>query len=119
MLSFTIRALPNRAIIFHSIAFTSILVLGCDGENAAPQIVDFTVYSLSGNTWTVTGKVEDENPGGCTVHLGGLLDKDVTPDDITGVFNYTWETTNIGLVSGLAHDEHGGISDLVEDFVTQ
>src|SRR5262249_21123393 len=42
--------------------------------NQAPVISDFEVIKQFGGFWTVRGQVQDENPAGLTVRLGGMSD---------------------------------------------
>jgi hypothetical protein len=60
-------------------------------ENNRPGLTDFSARPSIGNLWILGGTVSDENPSGCTIVFGGVLDGHSVTVGADGKFTYSVE----------------------------
>jgi hypothetical protein len=89
-----------------------------------PVIVSFRCQEISSGLFVITGRVQDQSPGGLTVRLGGSTSADglsaVTRED--GTFSLTVrlrvDGSDTGWITATAVDAEGLVSDPVSQFVS-
>ena len=87
--------------------------------NGDPQITSFSATNPLGNYWTFSGTVADEDPAGCLVNFGELLEGVSVDVNADGTFSYTTYLEEEGRVTAQAIDAEGALSSTVEAAVIQ
>jgi hypothetical protein len=87
--------------------------------NRSPQITNFNATPGPFNTWTFDGVVVDENPGGLTVWLGGLINATcLTQADGSFSHTVTIPPPAAGLVTARTKDAQGLDSNIAMEFIS-
>jgi hypothetical protein len=83
-----------------------------------PEIQNFAAVPSGNGYWTFSGQVMDDNPGGITVTLGGIVNATTTTRN-DGTFSYTTAIAagTSGEVTAQAMNDDGILSPVVDDFV--
>lgn len=90
-----------------------------EDDNQPPAISEFSAVD-DGNTWTFSGWIIDESPGGLLVTFGDLLEGHSVTADANGWFVYTVlesEINDWGLVTAQTTDIEGLDSEMVQQFL--
>jgi hypothetical protein len=91
--------------------------------NQRPVILDFHCEEVGNGLFLITGRVQDESPGGLTVTLGGTTSAAgaTTTTLADGSFSMTVrlrvDGSDVGWITATVVDAQGLVSDEVEQFV--
>ncbi len=87
-------------------------------QNNKPTISDFQAVPAGGNYFTISGFVNDEQPNGLMVQLGGVSTETIEVG-VTGYFSITIELPpgTTGTLTATVTDWWGSVSDEVEDYL--
>jgi hypothetical protein len=91
------------------------------GENAAPQVTNFSAVAVGGGLWRFTGEVIDETPAGLTIAFGGepaSLQNLTVPTDANGHFDKTLMLHTDGSDNGMASAKTTDAAGLASNVAT-